>query len=73
MAWIAVIVIALFPQIIIILIEKTGGERTGIGTIFGISLVFLFFVIYRIYLKAQRIEQQLQKLVRDMAIKNIDK
>ena len=70
-AWITVIIVAIFPEIITSLIVKTGGQRTGIGTIFGMSLVFLFYVTYRVYLKAQKIEQDLQKLTRSIGLKKI--
>lgn len=72
-AWLIVIILALFPEIIELLIKKTGGQRTGIGTIFGMSLVFLFYVTYRIYLKAQKIEQNLQKLTRCVGLKELKK
>lgn len=70
-AWLIVIALALFPQIIDWLIIRSGGQRTGIGTIFGMSLVFLFYVTYRVYLKVQRIEQNQQKLTREIGLKKI--
>lgn len=70
--WIAIAGVAFFPGTIDWLIEKFGGQRTGLGTIFGLGLTFLFFVIYRVYIKADRIEKELSKFVRDLAIKSAE-
>lgn len=70
-AWLLIVSIAFFPQIIEWLIKQLGGQRTGLGTVFGMALVFLFYVIYRIYLKADRIEKELTKLNRELALRDL--
>ncbi len=67
--WTAIVVVALFPQIIDLLIAYFGGGRTGIGTFFGMGLVFLFFVVYRMYVKLERIEQKLTKTIQEIALR----
>ena len=68
-AWTAIVLVALFPWIVDILINQFGGGRTGLGTFFGMGLVFLFFVVYRLYIKLERIEHTLIKTIQDMALR----
>ena len=67
-AWMIILGIAIYPNIINILIVRFGGQRTGMGTIFGLALTFLFFIMYRLYIKADRVEKDVHKLIRDIAI-----
>lgn len=67
--WTAIVIVALFPSILDVLIELFGGGRTGLGTFFGMGLVFLFFLVYRIYVKLARIEQKLIQTVREIAMR----
>jgi len=68
-AWICIILVSLFPEIVDEIISMSQGQRIGTGTFFGISIIFLFFVIYRVYIKADRIERDLAEVVRQVAIK----
>jgi hypothetical protein len=68
LTWGGIVVVALFPQIIDVLIAYFGGGRTGLGTFFGMGLVFLFFVVYRVYVKFERLEQRLATLVQELAL-----
>ena len=70
LTWSGVVVIALFPTIVDFVIARFGGGRTGLGTFFGMGLVFLFFVVYRIYLKLERIEQNLTKTIQELALRD---
>lgn len=67
-AWVMITIVAFFPQLIDRFTVLLGGQIIGIGRIFGMALVFLFFVIYRVYVKADRIERELVGLVRDLAL-----
>lgn len=67
-AWLVILGIAIYPNIVNILIAKFGGQRTGMGTIFGLALTVLFFIMYRIYIKADRVEKDMHKIIRDIAI-----
>src|SRR5205809_7405219 len=55
--WLLIVTFALFPSLVDILLSFSGTERAGLGTFFGMALVFLYFVVYRIYVKLERIEQ----------------
>lgn len=69
MTWTAILILALFPTIIDVLIDRFGGGQTGLGTFFGMGLVFVMFVVYRMYIKLERIEQTLTKTVQDIALR----
>lgn len=71
--WGAVLVIAFFPGVTDWIRERILGPRAGLGTIFGIALVFLLFLNYRMYLKADRVEQDLQKLISNLAVDDFSK
>lgn len=70
--WLGISALALYPAIIDRIISLSGGNRTGIGTIYGLSIVFVMFVNYRIYLKAHRIENQLRKIATHIGLKNLE-
>ena len=67
--WAGVVFVALFPSVIDVLIARFGGGETGLGTFFGMALVSLLFVVYRLYVKLERIEQTLTKTVQDIALR----
>lgn len=68
-----ILTVSLFPQTVDWAIAKLGGQRTGVGTIFGLGLVFLFYLSYRIFVKADRVEKDLTKLTRELALRGIRK
>ena len=69
-AWIGIILVSLFPEIIDSAINLSRGERIGTGTFLGMSIIFLFFVIYRVYIKTDRVEKDLTNLTRKIALEN---
>ncbi|MEK7461319.1 MAG: DUF2304 family protein [Patescibacteria group bacterium] len=71
--WLAVLVIAFFPGVTFWIRDHILGPRAGLGTIFGIAIVFLLFLNYRMYLKADRVERDLQKLISDLAVHEFEK
>ena len=66
--WTAIVVIAMFPWIIDLTLMYFGGGRAGLGTFFGMAIVFLFFVVYRMYVKLDRMQQILTKTIQDLAL-----
>ena len=67
--WTMIVLVALFPSIVDVIIAFSGSGRAGLGTVFGMGLVFLFFVVYRIYVKLERLEQRLTKTIQELALK----
>lgn len=69
-AWIGIVYISLKPSIIYGLLTDHG--QSGIGTVFGIAFIFLFYVTYRVYIKANRLEQKIKNIVMEIGIKDIE-
>ena len=42
--WLAITSIAFFPSLVNEAIKLFGGNRTGLGTVFGMGLVFIMFI-----------------------------
>lgn len=66
-SWVVINVVAFSPAAVGFLLNDLGG-RAGIGTILGLGMVFIYFIVYRVYVKADRIEKQLNKVIRYSAI-----
>ncbi len=67
--WTGVVVVALFPTIVDIILAYSASGRVGLGTFLGMGLVFVLFVVYRIYVKLERLEQKLVKTIQELALK----
>lgn len=72
LAWIGIIVISLFPEIIDQALQISKAQKIGTGTFLGIAIVFLFFIIYRVYIKANRLEKKIHDMVMKLGLKDID-
>jgi len=70
LTWVTIVVVALFPSIVDIILAYSGSGTAGLGTIFGMGLVFVLFVVYRIYVKLERVEQNLTRTIQEMALKD---
>jgi hypothetical protein len=70
LTWAAIVLVALFPWIVDIVIAYSASGRAGLGTVFGMGLVFLFFVVYRVYVKLERVERNLTKTIQELALKD---
>lgn len=70
--WLAIITAALFPDAFIKFVERVSGNGVGIGTFVGIAFVFLFFITYRVYTKANRLENQIKDIVLKLGLKDIE-
>ena len=66
LTWTGIVLVALFPQVIDVLL---GGSRVGIGTFLGMGGVFVFFLLYRVYVKLERLEQRVTTLVQEIALR----
>jgi small membrane protein len=68
--WILIVTVALFPSIVDVLLSFSGSGNVGLGTFFGMAIVFLYFIVYRIYVKLERIEQNLSKAIQELALRD---
>lgn len=71
--WAGILVLAYWPKVIDDMIQTLGGQRTGLGTVFGMAIAFVLFVNYRIYIKANRVEKTLAKIARQLALDSLKK
>lgn len=71
--WCLVAGIAFYPDIIDYGINRLGGQRGGVGTLIGMGLVFVLFILYRLYVKMERIERELTKLIKNLALRELRK
>jgi hypothetical protein len=65
LTWSGIVFVALVPQSVDVLL---GGSSAGIGRFLGMALVFVFFLLYRVYARAERLEQKIAILVQEMAL-----
>lgn len=71
-SWVIVIIFSLYPILISKINFLAGQQGTGVNTFIGASFVFILFVIYRIYRKANRLEKQIQKIVTEIGLKDFN-
>ena len=69
LTWTGIVVVALFPSIVDVILAYSASGGAGLGTFFGMGLVFVLFVVYRIYVKLERVEQKLIKTIQELALK----
>lgn len=70
-AWLLIVYFAYFPQSIDALSQKFNGRGSGLGRVLSLGMTFLFFIIYRVYVKAERIERKLSGIIKKQALKEI--
>lgn len=68
--WLAVGVVAILPQTATILADFVGVGR-GADLVVYVSLVGLFYLAFRLFVKIEQVERHLTTLVRQMALKEM--
>ena len=66
--WVGVIVVALVPDITSFFSNLFGIGR-GIDLAIYVSIILLFYLIFRMYVKLDKIEENVTKVVREIAIR----
>lgn len=70
--WTSIIILAYYPFLIDKINLMIGNKGNGVNTFLGAAFVFLLFITYRVYSKANRIERQIHDMVMKLGLKNID-
>lgn len=70
-AWAAIIYVTLVPASFYQFVANLSNENIGLGTFVGLAFVFMFYITYRVYVKANRLEQKLKDVVMKIGIKDI--
>lgn len=71
LTWLAIVFFAYFPQTIDLISQRFDGQTSGVNRVIGLGLTFLFFIIYRVFVKAERIERQLGQLIKQGAMRDL--
>lgn len=66
--WIAAAVAVLLPQTTSLLASWVGVGR-GVDLVIYISIVVIFYIIFRIFVRLERIERDITKIVREVGLK----
>jgi small membrane protein len=70
--WIGIIVVVLFPNILTLPAKLLGIGR-GVDVLVYFGIIILFYSVYRIYSKIERLEQDITSLTRSNALAGMDK
>ncbi len=65
--WLLVAVVGYWPGVTQTLADFLGIDR-GIDSVVYVSIVILFYLVYRAYVKIEHLEQDITKVVREEAI-----
>ncbi|MBI2047047.1 DUF2304 family protein [Candidatus Pacearchaeota archaeon] len=72
LAWIALAVIVFFPELVIFIANLVGIERARDLPIY-VSIILLFYLLFKIGIKIEKVEQEITTLVKNLAIKKAKK
>lgn len=70
--WIAIIVTAFIPEVSRSIANLFGIGR-GVDFLIYVSIIVLFYLLFRLYVKIDSTDQEITKLVRQVSLKDIKK
>lgn len=70
--WIAVGIIVVLPEVTSFLAQLVGVGR-GADLVIYLSIVLIFYIIFQIMVRIERIERNITKIVREVAMEEEDK
>ncbi len=65
--WLGAAIISFFPDILSYLSDRTGFGR-GMDFLLAVSIIVLFYLLFRLYVKVDETNKEVTKLVREIAI-----
>ena len=69
--WLMIIIFALFPHLTTTLAHIFGIGR-GLDSIYIISILFLFYIVFKLYNKMEKQKKRINELVSQLALKEYD-
>jgi len=69
--WLVAIVIVIWPELTVLVANSVGVGR-GSDLVIYLAIIFLFYTIFRLLMRIEKMEKNLTKLVQNDAIKNYD-
>ncbi|MBU4285011.1 DUF2304 family protein [Patescibacteria group bacterium] len=70
--WIIILIAVLLPQTTAFFAKILGVGR-GVDVAIYFSIVLLFYLVFRIFIKLQKIETNITEIIREIALKNSSK
>ncbi|ADG12929.1 Protein of unknown function DUF2304 [Methanocaldococcus infernus ME] len=67
--WLLALLIVIFPNFMSYLATVLGVGR-GVDVIIYLSIILLFYLVYRIYARLEKLEREITKIVREIAIRD---
>ena len=67
--WAAVIIVGFVPDITFVFSERLGIER-GVDVVIYLSVLVIFYLVFRLYVRMETIEQSITKLVREITLRD---
>lgn len=71
--WLVIISLSLYPILIEKISSAIGDNNSGVLAFLSMSLVFIFYVSYRVYVKASNLEKKLEDLVLKLGLRDAPK
>jgi len=72
LVWVAIIIVSIIPSITGVLSHKLGIGR-GIDLLIYLSIIVLFYLMFRLYVKLESVEKEITALVRRVALDKKDR
>lgn len=69
LVWFVVIAITLFPQLTTMFARLFGIGR-GLDSVYIISIIFLFYIVFKLYNKMEKQKKRINELVSELALKD---
>ncbi len=70
--WIGVVLLAFLPGLTALPARFFGIGR-GVDAVIYISIIVMFYLLFRMYTKVDAMEQQITKVVREVSLRELDK
>jgi hypothetical protein len=71
--WLIALLVVIFLRQIDFVAARIGIIASGIELLVYVSVVLAFYLIFRIFVRLDKIEKDITKIVREVAIKEVDK
>lgn len=69
--WVVASAVVLMPQVVDIVAEKAKDQTITIGSVTAAAFIFLLYIVYRVYLKAARIEYRQTQMIQKLGLKQM--
>lgn len=66
--WLVILIIALLPQVTGFLAKFLGVKR-GVDAIIYLSIISIFFILFRIVIRLEKMKQEITEIVRHLTLK----